>query len=80
MKIINIEEFRNDSGLYSYIWFQITNFQDFEYIHKNNATHTFEYYDEGFYSFEELEWKDMRPWHGHIEKNMFSESPQISLI
>ena len=79
-KLLNIEEFRNDSGLYLDIWFEITNFQDFEYIHKNNATHAFEYYDEGFYSFEELEWKDVRPWHGHIEKIVFSGGPQISLI
>ncbi|MBB1554263.1 NUDIX domain-containing protein [Candidatus Gracilibacteria bacterium] len=79
-KLLNIEEFRNDSGLYLDIWFEIINFQDFEYIYKNNATHAFEYYDEGFYSFEDLEGKDVLPGPGHIEKIVFSESPQISLI
>jgi len=61
-KLINIEEFKNNNWLFLDIWFEIKNYNDFISINKNKATHAFEYYDEWFYSFEELLWKDVRPW------------------
>lgn len=60
-KLLNIEEFSNKNGFFLDIWFEIKNFEDFEQINKENASHSFEYYDEWFYSFDELKWKDVRP-------------------
>lgn len=60
-ELISIREFEVNSSFYLDVWFNIENSHDFISIDKTNATHSFEYYDEGFYSFDEMKWKDMRP-------------------
>ncbi len=59
--LISMREFQTDSGIYLDVWFNIENNKDFLYINKEKATHSFEYYDEWFYDFAEMIWKDMRP-------------------
>lgn len=60
-ELLNIREFETESGFCLDIWFNIKNTEDFLAINKEKATHAFEYYDEWFYSFEEMKWKDLRP-------------------
>ena len=43
------------------MWFEVTNFRDFENLDKSCATHGFECSDEGFYSLEEIEKIEVRP-------------------
>jgi len=60
--LINIEEFKNDNWFFLDVWFEIKNYKNFENLNKNTTSHWFEYYDEWFYSFDELIWKDVRPY------------------
>lgn len=59
--IVNIREFKTEDWFYLDLWFKIENSKDFLNIEKENTSHWFEYYDEGFYSYKELEWCDVRP-------------------
>jgi len=59
--IISIREFENNWKFQLDVWFNIKNFNDYINIDKSKATHSHEYYNEWFYSFKELEWKDLRP-------------------
>ena len=55
-------EFVNSrGGLQFEMWFEVTNFRDFENLDKSCATHGFECSDEGFYSLEEIEKIEVRP-------------------
>lgn len=74
-ELISIREFKNENWFFLDIWFEIKNWQDFENIDKSKASHSFEYYDEWFYSFEEMENKDLRPQN---LKNLLNE--KISLL
>lgn len=61
--LLHIREFKTEDWVYLLdIWFEIKNIEDFKIINKEKATHAFEYYDEWFYSFEELKDKDVKPW------------------
>lgn len=59
--IISIREFENNWKYQLDIWFSIKNYKDYINIDKSKASHSHEYYDEWFYAFSELEWKDLRP-------------------
>ncbi len=60
--IISIREFENSWSHQLDIWFDIKNYKDYKNIDKAKASHAYEYYDEWFYSFDELTWKDVKPW------------------
>lgn len=60
-ELVSIREFKNEEWFYLDIWFKIENVCDFENINKSKASHSFEYYWEWFYSFDELEDCDVRP-------------------
>lgn len=59
--LLNIREFKTENGIILDIWFEIKNYKDFEKIDKDKTSHWFEYYDEWFYTFDELIWKDVKP-------------------
>ncbi len=55
-------EFVNSRGdLQFEMWFEVTNYQDFEDFDKSCATHGFECSDEGFYSLETIKNMEVRP-------------------
>jgi len=59
--LLSIQEFPTNNGLYLDIWFETRNWEDFQKIKKDTTSHGFEYYDEWFYTFDELIGKDVRP-------------------
>ena len=59
--LISMREFKNNDEIMLDYWFKINNPLDFINIDKNNTSHSFEYYDEGFYDFEILKNLDVKP-------------------
>jgi len=76
-ELVCIREFATEYGFYLDVWFQILNAADFQKIQKNNTTHGFEYYDEWFYSWSELHWKDVRP---KKLQEILETSPYIDIL
>jgi len=72
-----VREFKTENGLNVDIWCSIHNSEDFLVIQKSNTTHGFEYYDEGFYSWDELKWKDVRP---ENLREILENQPSISIV
>jgi len=60
-ELISMREFKNSDDIMLDFWFNINNPIDFIKIDKNIATHSFEYYDEWFYNFDEIHNLDVKP-------------------
>lgn len=65
--LISIREFWGQFWLQIDVWLEILNTSDFEDLDTSKATHSFENYDERFYTFEELQGQNIKP-HNLIER------------
>ena len=60
-KLVSMREFQNGNDIMLDFWFNINNPINFINIDKSIATNSFEYYDEWFYSFDEITKLDVKP-------------------